>query len=367
MRSRTIGSIPPALLVALAAMLACTLGQARPSNQLSPAALAPTAAQPADLTAATNDFGTEMGPSPTPAVTHLKKPADFAVTGNLVYDVESVDTAPERRAPYGDSYDINRLERPFLQDMTYVPDLDISTYTVGNDADWYYVTLHLIGSDPNNALGINYAVELDTDHDGFGDYVIWAHPPYTPTWETAPVQIFKDTNHNTGGLSAMKSDAPLSADGYDTLVFNGGSGDADPDLAWVRVNADAQGTVQFAFKRSWSGGVFMLGTLADAGIKDPKQLDYVDRIPAAQAGSPVRNNQYYPLKALYQVDNVCREAYGFNATGYEPQLCPREEPQPTHKPRSTSVPVPGSCLKSCIPGYHQLPYPNCSCASDAPW
>ena len=54
------------------------------------------------------------------------------------------------------------------------------------------------------------------------------------------MQIFQDTNHNTGGLSGEKSDAPLTADGYETLIFNGGAGDADPDLAWVRINAGAQ-------------------------------------------------------------------------------------------------------------------------------
>src|SRR5690349_3360720 len=90
----------------------------------------------------------------TPAVTHLMTPSTSPPAGQIVYDVESSGTALEKRAPYGDSYDINRLERPFLQDMTYVSDLDIVTYTVAQDADWYYVSIELIGTDPNNPLGI---------------------------------------------------------------------------------------------------------------------------------------------------------------------------------------------------------------------
>jgi len=301
----------------------------------------------------------------TVTVTHVVVPAGAPGSGQLVYDVVSKDTAAERRAPYGDSYDINRLSRPFLQDMTYVEDLDIVTYTVSSDSTWWYVSLELVGVNPNNDLGIDYGIELDLDHDGFGDYLIRAHPPYAATWDTAPVKIFQDKNHNTSGLSAEKSDAPITADGYEALIFNGGVGDADPDMAWVRVNAGAQATVQFAFKKSWSGVVFMLGALADAGLKDPGKLDYVDRFTIAEAGSPLRENSNYPLKALFAFDNVCREAFGFDATGYEPQLCPRAEPTATKKPKPpTEVPPPSSCQPppaGCGNHFQWLGEPDCRC------
>jgi hypothetical protein len=86
-------------------------------------------------------------------------PSDSVASGKLIYDVESQETASAKRAPYGDSYDINRLERPFLQDMTYLPDLDISTFQVKKDDNWWYVSVELVGTDPNNALGIDYGVE----------------------------------------------------------------------------------------------------------------------------------------------------------------------------------------------------------------
>jgi hypothetical protein len=319
-----------------------TVGVIKP--QVSPT-VAPNTAEPA----------TEAPPSATATITHVDLPAESVGTGKLIYDVVSEDTAPEKRAPYGDSYEINRLERPFLQDMTYVADLDIATFTVSQDDTWWYVSTELVGADPNNAMGIDYGVELDTDHDGFGDYLVRGSPPYSSDWQTTPVQVFQDTNHDTGGRSAEKSDAPISTDGYDTQIFNGGVGDADPDLAWMRIIAGPHATVQFAFKKSWSGSVFMLGVLADAGLKDPKQLDYVDRFTPEEAGSPIRGNTNYPLKALFAVDNVCRAPFGFDPTGYEPQLCPSTEPPPTKRPKATSEPagetpeIPPNPASACLP------------------
>ena len=352
MKFRTILSPFSAAIVLLMAILACNLpgGKAAQDN-------------PGITTTATGTEGVPAtaGPppaTPTPEVNHIVMPSAPG-EGKLVYDVESQSTASEQRAPYGDSYDINRLERPFLQNMTYVPDLDIVTYTVAGDPDWWYVSIELIGTDPNNSLNINYGVELDTNYDGFGDYLIWAHPPYSPTWDTLPVQIYQDTNHDTSGLSAEKSDAPLSTNGYDKLVFNGGVGNADPDMAWIRINAGKKATVEFAFRKSWSGTVFLLGVLADAGLKDPGKLDYVDRFTEEEAGSPVKDKEYYPLKALFAIDNVCREAFGFKPTGYEPQLCPREEPKPPkpHNPPPQACQPPSYCTGS---GYiwHQ---DTCTC------
>ena len=261
-------------------------------------------------------------PTPTISVVHVLIPTTSVKRGELVNDVVSVDTAVEQRAPYGDSYKINLFERPFTQDMTYVPDLDIASYNLSKDEKFYYVSIELVGTDPNNEIGINYAVELDTDADGFGDFIIIAHPPYNVEWAADNVQVVQDTNRDTGGLSAEKSDAPLPGDGYDTVIFDGGRGlEDDPDLAWVRINAGKYATVQFAFKLALAGNRFMCGVMADAGLRGIADLDYVDRFTEAEAGSPVRNEEYYPLKALYAVDNVCREAYGFTGTGQEPQRC----------------------------------------------
>ena len=279
---------------------------------------------------------TEMNETSAPAPTatetsrstHSMQPADVPpAPGKLVYDVESSGNA----APYGDTYKLNRLERPFLKDMTYVPDLDIVSFHLSQDEDWYYISVELKGTDPNNSLGIDYGVEIDLDADGFGDTLIWAHPPYTPAWSTDTVQVFKDTNHDTGGVSSLEADAASGGNGYDTLVFDGGaSQNSDPDLAWVRMTSDPKATVQFAFKKSLSGNFFMLGVVSDAGLKDVTKFDYNDHFNLAEAGSPEVGNSNYPLKALYAVDNTCWEAYGLSTTGYEPKLCPLIlQPTPT--------------------------------------
>ncbi len=261
-------------------------------------------------------------PTPTLTISHSLIPSTNIKPGKLILDVVSVDTAPEKRAPYGDSYDINRLERPFLQDMTYVSDLDIASFNMAYDEKFFYVSIELVGTDPNNAMGIDYGVEFDINADGFGDMIIIARPPYDVDWSTDNVQILEDTNRDTGGLSAEKAEAPMPGDGYDTVIFNGGRGEGDdPDLAWVRVNAGKKATVQFAFKKSWIGTKFMYGVIADGGIRSIADLDYVDRFTEEEAGSPVRDQKNYPLKALYAVDNVCREVFGFTGTKQEPQRC----------------------------------------------
>lgn len=323
----TFKSIIPAITLILA-VIACSFPTPTPAVLPTAVEMIPTPTPSEVPTVQATISATAPPPTELVVITHIISPSSQSASGRVVYDVDSSGTGPEKRAPYGDSYDINRLERPFLKDMTYVPDLDIFSFTVSEDTDWFYVTIKLIGKDPNNSMGIDFGVELDTDHDGFGDYIIVAHPPYTTTWDTANVEIFEDRNHDTAGLSAEKSDAPLTTDGYETQIFHGGAGDSDTDMAWVRMGGGAGDTIEFAFKKSWSGVVFLLGVLSDSGLKDVTKLDYVDRFQEAEAGSPVRDKKYYPLGALYAVDNTCQEAFGFKPTGYEPKLCPRSEPTP---------------------------------------
>jgi hypothetical protein len=316
------------LLVFIA--LACNLPSFQAAEPtVSPPATAPAMEEASSPTPEAPATPTET-PSPTPEpptptieVLHSLVPSTIVKPGALILDVVSVDTAIEKRAPYGDSYNANRLERPFTQDMTYVPDLDIVSFNLAYDEKFFYVSIELVGTNPNNEMGINYGVELDIDADGFGDRIIIAYPPYNVNWSTDNLQIVEDTNRDTGGLSAEKAEAPLPGDGYDTVIFDGGRGpnDTDPDLAWVRVNAGNKATVQFAFKKSFAGAAFMYGVIADGGLKSIADLDYVDRFTKEEAGSPVRDQQNYPLKALYGVDNVCREAFGFTGTKQEPQRC----------------------------------------------
>lgn len=250
-------------------------------------------------------------------------PDDLPPLTDRIYDVESAGDA----APYGDSYRINRLERPFEGDMTYIPDLDILRFELSEDADWIYVSLRLNGDNPNNDLGIHYGVELDPDADGFGDLIIWASPPYSTDWSRTNVQIFEDSNRDTGGLSSSQSDPDFEGNGYDTQL------DDDPDLAWVRMQDGVEAQVQFAFKRSWSGDSFVLGVVADAGLRDVSQFDYNDRFEDSEAGSPVKNDPNYPLGPLVAVDNTCWHPYQIESVIPHRKFCP-----PLIQPAATRPP-----------------------------
>lgn len=97
-------------------------------------------------TATSSPAPTVEPPTPTIAVSHSLVPAASVKSGKLIYDVTSVDYAAEKRAPYGDSYKTNLFERPFTQDMTYVPDLDIVSYNLSQDEKFYYVSIQLVGA-----------------------------------------------------------------------------------------------------------------------------------------------------------------------------------------------------------------------------
>ena len=287
--------------------------------------------------------------TPTYAATHLMTPNDVSLTGNINYDVDTSGTGAEHRTTGGESYDFNLFERPFTQsDMTYVPNLDITTFQINTDGTWYYVFIHLVGSDPNDPINIDYGVELNKNKDGFGDTLVWAQPPYTTTWSTNGVKVYTDPDHDTGGASPEKSDAnattnaPYPGDGYETVIFDHGKGD-DPDLAWVRINPNDSSILEFAFKTSLAGKSFMWGVWADAGLKDPSKFNYNDRFTFAQAGSPMAGNANYPIKAIYAVDNTCWAAYGFKTTGYEPHICPSNPPPAATNPPKACQAPPNGC------------------------
>ena len=346
MKNRTVkyASLGLMLLAGMACNLAVPAGPAPSSGQSESGAEAASPAQPGAIPAAAGSATPPPLVATVMASQHVLKPADVGASGVLNYDVESSGTGPEHRAPYGDSYNINLFERPFTpSEMNYLPALDINTFQLSEDANFYYIAVDLIGGDPNDEMGINFGVELDTDHDGYGDYLVWAQPPYGPEWLAETVQVYQDTDHDTGGASAEKSDAVYPGNGYDKLVFDRGQG-ADIDLAWARANPQVSAAIQIAFKRSLAGSAFMWGVWADAGLRDPALFNYNDRYLEEQAGSPEKSEKYYPIDAVAQVDNTCWPAYGFKPLGYEPHLCPSLEPRPPNRSRCQLRRTPDAIL-----------------------
>ena len=135
--------------------------------------------------------------------------------------------------------------------MIYLPDLDIVDFGISQDDLWYYVSLRLVGGNPNHPIGILYAVELDTNLDGFGDFLITAQPPFSENWSANNIKIYADTNRDTAGISPKQSDAPFGGNGFDKLTHSLADqiGD-DSDLAWVRISPQSSSILEFAFKKS---------------------------------------------------------------------------------------------------------------------
>ncbi len=253
-----------------------------------------------------------------PATASLKRPGDMpAIIENEINDTDSSTTASEHRAPGGEDYTYNLFERPFnADDMSiYYPDLDIQRAWLSHDEEWIYVTITLAGGRGESGLLGNYAVELDLDVDGRGDFLITSLAPGVD-WSTNGVRIWQDTNRDVGNGIPYQSDPPQDGNGYDTLLFDQGNGDS-PDLAWARLSPTVPNSVQIAFQRKVINNDPVFGWLvwASRDLFKTAWFDYNDHFTSQQAGSALIDQANYPIKALAGLDNTCRGANGFDATG----------------------------------------------------
>jgi len=276
---------------------------------------------------------TPVPPTDTPVpIVHTLKPGE---PGGVISNIHDADTAPvaaQRRASAGENYNADLFERPFDQSMnTYFPDLDLKNAALSRDDTWIYVTITLGGPDPKGGLLGVYGVELDVNMDGRGDYLVMASAPGS-AWSTDGVRVWQDANHNVGSGHPIQADTPpQTGDGYETVLFDQGRG-TDADLAWARISPQNPDNVQVAFKRTLfqDPGKYLWGAWAvDPAMFHQDWFDYDDHFSQTEAGSPLTElTQYYPLKALYAIDNTCRWAVGFTPTGSEPGICP-VPPTPT--------------------------------------
>jgi hypothetical protein len=128
--------------------------------------------------------------------------------------------------------------------------------------------------------------------------------------------------------------------GYDVSVFAEGTGE-DPDLVWARLSPEKEDTVEIAFKNTLIGGEkgkFVWRPLTDGAPYPNTVYDLHLSYSLEEAGSPLGDSMFYPLKKVYAVDNTCRVASGYEASGREPGLCPL--PPPPSKPSQPSNPNP---------------------------
>jgi len=317
-----------AVAALLAALLACNAFQSvAPTTEVSGQNDLPTTApvQP----------GSAEIPTRTPIV-HVLTPGEPPAGGlSEITDRDSSAYAAEHRTNGGENFTANLYERPFnanTMDM-YFPDLDITRARLLRDSQWVYVNITLVGQNPAGGLLGNYGVELDLNVDGRGDVLLMAANPGA-AWSTDGVRVWRDNNQDVGAAQPIQSDAPVNGDGYETLVFDQGIG-SDPDAAWARISPSDPNSVQVAFKNALinDDSYFTWGAWAmNESMLNPAWFDYNDHFTADEAGSPLTEaTQYYPIKALAEVDNTCRWAVGFTPTGSEPGICPVPvTPTPVH-------------------------------------
>ena len=279
----------------------------------------------------------------TATITHITNPGE--PPGNResgMTDRDSSSTAPQRAANGGENFDQNLFERPFNANAMdiYYPDLDIKSAYLARSGIWVYIDIEMVGIRPNGGMEGNYGIEIDLDVDGRGDWLILASMPQT-AWSTSGVRAWQDTNNAVGNDFPISSDPPQRGNGYDQLYFDQGY-NPDPDIAWARISPQNPHVVQLAFKHSLIANdqAFMWGAWTDQGVFNPAFYDYNDHFTHAEAGSPLPGlSKYYPLKALFEVDNTCRWSVGFTMTGDEPGGCPVYVPPTATRIPATPIPT----------------------------
>ena len=303
-------------------LTACT-SATQPSEP--PAAVSAATEAPAAGLAATEPAVVQ--PDAGPAIQHAAVPASPPTSGGEKWgDHSTVSSTSAARALLGDRFSNGKFERPYNANTmdAYFPQIDIDRAVIyPEDAAWVYAVITMVGRDANNSFTGQYAIELDLDQNGNGEFLIMVDNPASTDWTTQGVRVYKDGNADIGGVKPFLADSGgASSDGYEVVLFDQGAGD-DPDLAWTRLDPADPNSFQIAYKQSLLAGekTYTAGIWAGTHL-DPAVFDYDDHFTHEQAGAadPEIVN-FYPIKDLSELDNTCRQAIGYDASGLEPGGC----------------------------------------------
>ena len=292
-----------------------------------------------------------------------EKPGDTIGTkSRTIYDQTNEKTAQDKVAFGGDVFGLGWYERPFDQNMGYMPFIDLQKILLNReDANWVYVQIHVTGN-VSEGSGANplYGVEWDTDLDNRGEFLLLTSIPGSTEWATQGVMVYSNSDNMLGGSNPVLVDkSPATNAGYDTEVFNSGKGNA-PNLAWSRMSPSDPKVVELAIKSSFLGGPkgkFIWFPWTMAGAPDLMKFEFNDKFTLSEAGSPVKKQAQlvhfngftalttpgdeYPLKGLWGLDNTPRYASGFTPMGQMPGMGQSYEPTTEPIPRPpANVPVP---------------------------
>lgn len=310
-------SLSKTLVLALAILLsACNVGTSSGSSVETEV--------PATEPASTEVPATEAPATEAPII-HKTIPSQPEDNIGNASDNDERNSYEDRDVRFGDDFIRNRFERPFTTEMgEYLPEIDVVNFSIGEDANFFYVSMILGGLAATGQPPTGYyAIEVDGNIDGRGEFLIVANPPFGSEWSTDGVQIFSDLNSDIGGKNPIRRDDAYAGDGYETLAFDSGEG-SDPDLGWARFVNGETSSLEIAFNKAVfpSTPSFMWSVWASATPFDPTKFNLHDTTTAEAAGSPDKQNDLYPIKAVSGIDNSCRVPVGFQATGTEPLGCP---------------------------------------------
>lgn len=312
------------MLALVLALLACTVSSPKTATE---APVTEVADSPTQEQVAAPDATQSAPPTEVPSIQHQVFPVDLPVErSSHAGDYDSSTTAANKTSAGGDRFTFERFERPFNANTmdVYFSQLDIVDTLVFQDDTWIYSTITLKGVDASNALSGKYAAELDTNLDGKGDWIIIVSSPSTTDWSVTGVSIYQDANHDVGNeLPMLTDEGQPGGDGFETLVFDQGQGH-DPDSAWARISSTTPNTVEIAVKRAVLGDTnkYLINMWAGSSLLDPALFDISDHFTHEQAGAADAALQfYYPIKQVFELDNSCRMAVGFEPTGKEAGLC----------------------------------------------
>ncbi len=278
---------------------------------------------------------------------HVTIPAEYTGKEQVIHDQISEAYASQERAAGGDEFTHGRFERPFDKKMGYMGNLDIVKSTmVRTDPNFIYVTIQVakpVASAINNAA--YYGLELDLNRDGRSLFMIRGLGPLSEAWTTEGVDVWKSSAAEQPLTLAAEGGIPVTgALGFDVNLLRAGRG-TDNDLAWIRLKPGSEDTVEIAFKRAIVGGEkgkFIWRPFTDGAPFSEQEYDLQVSYTFEQAGSPYKGEMNYPLKDVFAVDNTCRVASGFEATGFEPGLCPLP-PVPEREEKTGSGCVGKNC------------------------
>jgi hypothetical protein len=326
----------------LSVILAC--------NIPSPTEIPVTEAPAAEVVVSAVDTATSEPPT-EPPIQHEIVPVSLPeLDSGHAGDQDSSVTADEKRSAGGDRFTFEQFERPFNATTmdVYYPNLDIVDTLVHQDDTWIYGTIQLKDRSAAASSPYLFAIQLDVDLNGKGDWLIVTSNPSGTDWTTDGVQIFMDENRDVGDQTPMFTDEDAAdGDGFEKLVFDQGKGD-DPDSAWVRISPRDSNVVEIAVKRSVLGNPtqYMINMWTGHATLNPGLFDYSDHYTHERAGAADPAFEFfYPIKEVYELDNTCRMAVGFNPTGKEPGLCVSAQRVPPGEP-SGCVPTPAQ-LAAC--------------------